>query len=212
MIIWGSKGITGTTAQGNFNCPVCSSSQPYEQKRVRRFFTLYFIPIFPTSTLGEYVECRRCQGTFEPGILSYDPALESRRAEALYMTAVKSIMIHICLADGTIDPDEVLQIQAIYEQLTGTQISETDLIEEIQATSQSNSNLFDLLDHIVGQLNDHAKETAVLSAYLIAGADGNVDDSEMALITQIGTRLGLSAAHLTGILTTAQQQSPAAIA
>lgn len=77
--------------------------------------------------------------------------------------------------------------------------------------SFSNSTLFDLLDNIVGQLNDHAKETAVLAAYLIAGADGNVEDSEMALIQQIGTSLSLSAAHLTGILTTAQQQNPAAI-
>ncbi len=208
MIIWGSKGITGTTDRGTFNCPVCVSQQRFEQKRVRRFFTLYFIPIFPTSTLGEYVECAHCQGTFDTAIRSYDPSQQMLQAEALFMTAVKSIMIHICIADGDVDPDEVMQIQAIYEQLTNTQISDTDLIEEIQATQESSTSLFELLDHLVGQLNDHAKETAVTAAYMIAAADGHVDDSEIELIQQIGQRLGMTPAHLNGVIASVQQPAP----
>ena len=145
MIIWGSKGITGTTEQGTFNCPVCQGSQPFEQKRVRKFFTLYFIPLFPTSTLGEYVECGRCQGTFAPEVRNYDPQQDSRAAEALFMTAVKSIMIHICLADGEVDPEEVAQIQMIYEQLTGIQISSSHRVdgraEHLTSIAVPNSDL-----------------------------------------------------------------------
>lgn len=205
MIIWGSKGITGTTARGNFNCPVCVSPQLFEQKRVRRFLTLYFIPVFPTSTLGEYVECAQCQGTFDPDIRSYDPSQQTLQAEALFMTAVKSIMIHICIADGEVDRDEIGQIQAIYEQLTGTQISDTDLIEEVHATQQGSNSLFELLERIVGQLNDHAKETAITAAYMIAAADGHVDDSEIELIRQVGQALGMTAAHLNGVIAGVQQ-------
>ena len=205
MIIWGSKAITGSLASGNFHCPVCASARPFEQKRVRRFFTLYFIPVFPTSTLGQYVECRTCQGTFEPTILSYDPAVEVQRVEALFMTAVKQIMIHLSLADGSIDEREVTQIQAIFEQLTGTRISESDLREEITAISQSANTLYGLIDQINGQLNDTGKETAIRSAYLIAAADGHVDPSEMDLIQRIAHRLGVSPTHLNGIIATAQQ-------
>ena len=80
-------------------------------------------------------------------------------------------------------------------------------MEEVQATMQSGNTLFGLLDQIVGKLNDHAKETAILSAYMIAAADGNIDDSEMEQILQIGERLGMSRAHLTGVITTAQQSN-----
>lgn len=204
MIIWGSKGITRTTGDGTFNCPVCTSPQHFEQKRIRKFFTLYFIPLFPTSTLGEYVECRRCQGTFDPTIRNYDPAQESQQAEALFMTAVKLIMVHMSLADGSVDPQEIHQIQTIYQELTGTQISETDITEEIQAASASSTTLFELLDHLVGQLNDHAKETALRSAYLIAAADDHVDPAEMELITKIGYHLGMTPTHLNGVITSAQ--------
>ncbi len=206
MIIWGSKPITGTLGAGNFNCPVCTRNQQYDQKRVRRFFTLYFIPLFPTSTLGQYVECRSCQGTFEPGILSYDPAAETQKTEALFMTAVKQIMIHVCLADGSIDDEEVSQIQNIYEQLTGARIGESDLREEITTISQDSNTLYGLIDHLNGQLNDTGKETAIRSAYLIAAADGNVDQSELEMIQRIAHRMSISPTHLNGILASVQQQ------
>jgi uncharacterized tellurite resistance protein B-like protein len=204
MIIWGSKGITGKTGSGDFNCPICAGPQKFEQKRVRRFFTLYFIPLFPTSTLGEYVECGSCQGTFDPEILNYDPSADTQQTEALFMIAVKQMMIAVCLADGVIDDNEVTQIQAIYERLTGANVSEKDLREEIDEISKNGAPLFELIDNLVGQLNDNGKETAMRSAYLIAAADGHVDDEEMALIRKIAERMGMSQSHLTGVIASLQ--------
>ncbi|MFT4551112.1 MAG: uncharacterized membrane protein YebE (DUF533 family) [Verrucomicrobiales bacterium] len=200
MIIWGSKGITGVIGNGQFHCPVCVVQTAYELKRVRRFFTLYFIPLFPISMLGEYVECSRCQGTFEPDILNYDPAVETQQTEALFMIALKQIMIAVCLADGLIDDNEVTQIQAVYERLTGARVGEQDLREEIATISQHGASLFDIVDRLVGQLNDHGKETAMRSAYLIAAADGHVDENEMRLIQGIAQRMGMSPAHLNGVI------------
>jgi tellurite resistance protein len=200
MIIWGSKAITGKTGGGNFNCPMCAAPKPFEQKRVRRFFTLYFIPLFPTSTLGEYVECTGCQGTFEPAVLNYDPSVASQQTEAIFMVAVKQMMIAICLADGVVDDGEVAQIQTIYERLTGARVSEQDLREEIAEIASRGAPLFDLIDHLIGQLNDHGRETAISSAYLIAAADGNVEESEMALLQEIAARMGMSPAHLQGVI------------
>ena len=204
MIIWGSKWITGTNGGGDFNCPVCATQTPYLQKRVRRFFTLYFIPLFPTSTLGEYVECHRCQGTFELEILNYDPSVETQQTEALFMGAVKQMMIAVCLADGVVDDAEVTQIQTIYERLTGGRIGEQDLREEIAMILQHGAPLFETIDRLVGQLNDTGKEAALSSAYLIAAADGHVDESEMALIQNIAQRMGVSPAHLNGVIASLQ--------
>jgi hypothetical protein len=51
MIIFGTRGITYTKDRGTFFCPGCSSEQPYEWKRVRRVFTLYFILVIPLNVV-----------------------------------------------------------------------------------------------------------------------------------------------------------------
>jgi zinc-ribbon family len=63
MIIWGSRGITSSLAKGFFHCPRCDQQRSYDHKKVRRFFTLFFIPLIPLESLGEYVECQFCKGT-----------------------------------------------------------------------------------------------------------------------------------------------------
>jgi hypothetical protein len=69
LIIFGRKSVTSSTARGSFMCPACQSQQAYDHKLVRKFFTLYFLPIIPLGTLGEYVECGGCKGTFKPTVL-----------------------------------------------------------------------------------------------------------------------------------------------
>lgn len=71
MIIWGSKGKTKVAGRGTFFCPGCKSLQPYEHYVAGKYFTLYFIPLFKTKTLGEYVECKTCSMTFKPEVLEY---------------------------------------------------------------------------------------------------------------------------------------------
>ena len=70
MIIFGTRGITYRKDGGRFFCPECDGEQPYDRKRVRRFFTLYFIPLIPLNLLAEYIECPRCGGTYrDPKVL-----------------------------------------------------------------------------------------------------------------------------------------------
>ena len=69
MIIWGSTSKEKTVATTPFYCPRCRSESSGEHVRVSRYFTLYFIPLFPTSTLGEYVRCEDCEGEFAMSVL-----------------------------------------------------------------------------------------------------------------------------------------------
>jgi hypothetical protein len=73
MIIWGWRALTKTVARGNFFCPDCVREQAYSRRRVRQFFTLYFIPIFPMKTLGEYIECDVCKNAYKDKVLEYNP-------------------------------------------------------------------------------------------------------------------------------------------
>jgi hypothetical protein len=69
LIIFGRRAVTGSLGTGSFDCPRCGTTRLYEHKRVRRFFTLYFIPLIPLATLGEYVECEGCRGTYKMEVL-----------------------------------------------------------------------------------------------------------------------------------------------
>jgi hypothetical protein len=74
MIIWGSTGKEKEIAAGRFFCPRCMAQCGYRHIRVSNYFTLYFIPLFPTETLGDYVQCRQCLGQFKPEVLRIPPA------------------------------------------------------------------------------------------------------------------------------------------
>lgn len=64
FIIWGSRYILLTIGSGEFLCPQCQLPQKFKHKRYRQFFTLYFIPIFPTGNGDEFIECQQCKGKF----------------------------------------------------------------------------------------------------------------------------------------------------
>jgi len=74
IFIWGTKGRVRTAGSGTFNCPNCRAPRQYEHKKAQRWFTLYFIPVFPMETLGESVTCSACKRSFVPAVLEYGPA------------------------------------------------------------------------------------------------------------------------------------------
>jgi hypothetical protein len=79
IILWGSTGFTSNTGEGKFLCPQCGDERRYERKEVNRWFTLYFIPLFPIGSAGEYVECTKCEGSWEVGILEITGRDRERR-------------------------------------------------------------------------------------------------------------------------------------
>jgi hypothetical protein len=70
MIIYGYKHRENQLGTGHFHCFRCEVQRPYRHKKVVRYFTLFFIPLFPLGTISEYVECQVCGRTYAPGILS----------------------------------------------------------------------------------------------------------------------------------------------
>jgi hypothetical protein len=70
MIIYGYKHRENQLGTGHFHCFSCQVQRPYRHKKIVRYFTLFFIPLFPLGTISEYVECQVCGRTYAPEILS----------------------------------------------------------------------------------------------------------------------------------------------
>jgi hypothetical protein len=78
IIFYGSRGIVSHLASGEFFCPHCGTRGRYQLKQVRRFFTLYFIPLFPIGGGMRFVECDQCGSQFQEGVLHYEPPPETQ--------------------------------------------------------------------------------------------------------------------------------------
>lgn len=204
MIIFGTRGITTTPEKGGFHCPSCNATQKYGLKRVRRFFTLYFIPLIPLNKLGEYIECVTCKDTYKPVVLDHDPAADAAAVEAEYHSAIKKVMIHVLLADGVIDDSEVKMAISIYQKIANKKLEAREFKEEIRQIKTKGEDLSSLLINLQGVLNAEGKEMVVAAALQVALADGEFHDDEKVLIDKIGSDLGMTPAHVKGVIASGQ--------
>ncbi len=200
MIIFGTRGVTYTANQGEFHCPQCGDRRRHSHKRVRRFFTLYFIPVIPMDTLGEYIECSRCRGTFDLRVLKYDPEAENAAFEAEFQRGLKRVMVLMMMADGEIKPEEIATIRKIYGELSGRAVSEEAVTKEIARAKREGTDVAKHLAEFAGSLNDSGKELVVKAALMVALADGEFAAEEQALMNKIVRAVQLKPAHYRGLL------------
>jgi tellurite resistance protein len=199
LIIFGTRGVTYGSESGSFFCPCCGDSA-YRHRRVRRFFTLYFIPVIPLDLLGEYVECGKCRGTYKPEVLDLELSASDADFDAEFQLATRRVMALMALADGVVDESEVEMMQRIYGDIAGKQMSLDQVRAEIEEARTDGSNVHDYVKGVVGMLNDSGKEMVVKAALLIAAADGEFQDEEQDLILSIGKALQMSPAHVNGVI------------
>jgi tellurite resistance protein len=197
LIIFGTRGVTYTRGQGTFHCPACGEA-PYRVRRVRRFFTLYFVPLIPLDLLGEYVECRRCKDTFKPAILELSPGAADFEAE--FPVVTRRLMALMALADGEVSDEELETVREIYNDLAKEDLSRDEIAEEIEAARDDRRSVEDYTRSVIGSLNDRGKELVLSAALMVAAADGEFRDEERELVGKIGDALEMSSAHVKGVI------------
>jgi len=203
MIIFGTRGVSSTKATGNFNCPQCETDRPYRHRKVTRFFTLYFIPLIPLGSKGEYVECGHCKGTFITRVIDNAKSKGQEDKEAfmaMYEKAIRHVMVKIMLADGVIDPNEKVMVLDIINKYGHNDMTSQELNDYILEVQADKTDISTYLKHVGPSLNDHGKELLIKCALDVAYSDGHFDNSEKALILEMGTVMEMTSAHIKGIM------------
>ena len=206
FILFGWRGVKLTKGTGQFVCPGCGRRADYEHKKVRRFFTLFFIPLIPLDQMGEYVLCLNCKGTYQARVI--DPSFqqnmksqleEQNRVKELFFDAAKYVMYLTAWADGEIDDREVQVVSQTLQSLTGRVTDAQEVRRELAAFDWQGASL-DKVRDAAGQINDRAKELLVKSASAVAGAKGQSDPKQRDLVEKVA--LALSTNHLLNIART----------
>jgi tellurite resistance protein len=201
MIIFGSRGVTLTNESGEFACPGCGGSrQTYIHKTVRRFFTLYFVPIIPLNKVGEYYECQRCRNTYNEQVLSFDPTEQQEKKKAEFVEHLKRIMILTAVADGRVDDEELDVIRDYYKKLSGVSLGGADLERELALAGKAGISPAEYSRRFAGDLNEHGKELVIKAVHSVLAAGGELGQDEDELLKDLAAAMNLSAAHFRGIL------------
>ncbi|OFZ56107.1 MAG: hypothetical protein A3D92_20885 [Bacteroidetes bacterium RIFCSPHIGHO2_02_FULL_44_7] len=207
FIIFGTSPVRSTIQSGHFSCPQCERSVPYRHRKVTKFFSLFFIPIFPIGSPMEYVECGSCNNSFVPRVLGGGNSSGEQTAGgidddfmAIYEKAIRHTMVMVMLADGHIDDNEKLQVQKIINKFGHNDLTLEQLDAYIEQVRTENQDVTTYLKRVGPSLNDHGKETVIKVALSVADADGRMDDSEIEMITKMATAMDLTASHLRGII------------
>lgn len=199
FIIFGTRPITSVAGKGQFRCPRCGPTG-YKHKRVKRWFTLYFIPCIPMGQLGEYLECDTCQGTFQVEILQANVDEGQEYREALLRS-----MAQMAAADGT--PGSVEKTRALdnYRALTGNSALPGQLEQEIERAVREGTDLVGYLRRVLRITSVQEREALVRAAVEVGLSDGPLNEAEQAYLNRAGEALELSPAHLLGIVTEASR-------
>jgi uncharacterized tellurite resistance protein B-like protein len=195
LIIWGFRARMKRLDSGHFHCPNEGGDRDYHRVEARRWFTLFWIPLIPLKVLGEYVECASCGADYDPRVLTLptNAQIEDRLTSALRHVVVA--MIH---ADDHVADEERRAGVEVVNQFGLHAYSAADLDEDLRTLQVG--DLDEELAGVAGTLSPQGQEAVMHACVTLAGADGRVDPSELQMLQRAGRGLGMSPAHVRGVL------------
>ena len=203
MIIWGWKTVFRVIGSGVFSCPTCGADRNYERRKAQRFFTLFFIPLIPLKVIGEFIRCTYCKNDFRESVLARPTAAQFTD---LLQNTVRGVMVNVLRRGGWEHPGaRAIAVQEIVNA-GAVGYGEPNLAQDMQVVPE---DLSQMLGGLAGQLPDAGREALVTGAARVAAADGPVQPAERAVIDTVGAGLGMSQAHVAGIVAAVAPGLPA---
>jgi hypothetical protein len=199
ILIFGVRSRARTVSTGTFFCPNCSADRHYMLQHIRKWFTLFFIPIFPVDKGSfQIVRCGTCNTAFRPNVLSTPTTAEFGDTLRGAVRVAAVAMLHA--GDTSAPIARQIAVDAVRE--AGVENYQDEWLEN-DLDAVDITTLGNYLGPLASGLNAQGKETFVARIARIGLADGSLSDSETELLEHIGAQLDLSAAYIRGIIVTA---------
>ena len=194
IIIWGFRAIGKKLSEGEFFCPKCGADRPYVLRLMRRWFTLFWIPLIPLNRVGEVVECETCHTRYDPAVAD-QPTTAS--LAAILDDAVR-VLTAMIVRTGRVDSAELRTTAVDHVARVLPAYDDAVLAGDVAALDPA------LAEQYVAPLADGlevtGKERLVADLVRVAMADGTVTADQRRVIDLAGRGLGLTPTHVTGIV------------
>lgn len=203
FLFWQIKVLYRVLDNGTFLCPQCGADRAFKHRVGRRWFTLYFIPLFPVSgRINEHVRCDTCRGVFPMAVLTRPT---SAQLSGQLLDGVRGLIVHVLRAGSMMVPEA--RATAVHEVQGAGLPGYTDqsLAADLDVVP---GDLSGLMDTLGGQLADQGKENLLRAGARTALADGPLTDLERSVLSSTGAELGMTPAHTQGLIAMVEQQTP----
>lgn len=194
FIVWGFKYRWSVKRDqgGQFFCPVCGGDRLWVKAIVRRWFTLFWIPLFPTGKpAGEAVQCETCHTRFEPTVLHQPTSTEMATELQGSMRLAVATVVRAAGGSGGEAAVEAVQRTGFADYSPDAMHHDLEHLDPAELAPH--------LTYLSDALTLPGKEQFLSSLVRVALSEGGLDAARPAL-EQIGAGLGLSPAHVTGVL------------
>ena len=203
LIIFGFRINFRTIGTIEFFCPRCGGDRQGNQRTARRWFTVFWIPIIPLNQVGEVLECTTCHTRFEPAVAE-QPTTASLQVILGNAVRVVTAMIvrtgdHASTAMRAAAVEDVLAVDSAYNDAT--------LASDLAAVDPAQAEQY--VAPLAEGIQIAGKERLLSDLVRVALAGGTVTADQRRVIDLAGRGLGLTAAHITGIVSSvAAARSP----
>lgn len=203
FIVWGFKVLYKVLDTGTFPCPQCGADRAYQHRVGRKWFRLYWIPLFPVGgQVNEHVRCETCQGMFTMSALARPTTAQ---LSSQLLDGVRGLIVHVLRAGSMMSPEA--RATAVHEVQGAGLPTYTDqsLAADLDVVP---GDLSGLMGALGGQLADQGKENLLRAGARTALADGPLTGLERRVLTTTGSELGMTPAHSQGLIAMVEQNAP----
>lgn len=194
LLVFGFKIRLSTVASLVFFCPSCGGDRAASRRSARRWFTLFWIPLIPLKRVGEVVECETCHNRFDPAVADRPTTADLNDVLATAVRVLNAMLVRT--AESATEPIRnaaVAQVRTAipdYDHLT--------LDSDVASLDPA------LAGQYVGPLDEGlavgGKELLLSDLVRVALAGGTITSDQRLVIDRAGRGLGLTPAHVTGIV------------
>jgi tellurite resistance protein TerB len=197
VIIVGVRGRGATLGGGQFYCPRCQRDRPYTRTGIRRWFTLFFVPMFPISSIsGARVCCDTCKGAFSDEVLAL-PSAEAFR-ELLARAFQRCAVAILRAGDASSQLARSSARAAIDDIRAGSTLDDGELDQQLAEADPS--QLAAYASPVANRLSPSEAERFFGDCAKVALADGPLTPGERDALRLLGASLNLSEAHQLGVI------------
>jgi uncharacterized tellurite resistance protein B-like protein len=201
MILYGTTTLTLSGERGQFYCPRCGRHSEFRQRNVRRFFTLYFIPLIPLNVIDSHVRCGACKGQFALEAKQFSKEDYEQKSRDAFAVILLRAMILIMLADGTIDPAELAELERLLAgNSSSLDVTRDTISQQIVLARQAGISVLTFLQNVSDHLDERQKNEIVRCCFLISTAAGDLREQQMQQLYQFPSALGIQESRFRDII------------
>ena len=196
FLIFGTRGRWSQHRHdtGEFFCPTCGGDRQWVRSVLRRWFTVFFVPLFPIGRAGrQRVQCTTCSTRFDEDVLGQPTAnvLTAELQGTMRIAATEVVRAAgPSVAGAAIDAVRSVGV-AVYD--------DTSLRHDLDQIDPA--TLAPHLAYLGGALALQGREQLLTTLTGVARSGGETSmAAAVPLLQRIGQGLAMSPAHVTGVL------------